>query len=202
MHPEGVDGLPVVIVAIAGVVINVIATYTLSKADRESLNVEGAYQHVLTDLAAFVLTAVAGLSILTTGFTRADGLAALIIAALMLRSGWGLLRDSGRVLLEAAPQGISPSSVTEELAQVNGIVELHDVHVWELTSGFPALSAHAVVEPGADCHRARSALARVAQTFGIGHSTIQVEHAAIAGVSTICCDGGCTTPVPGMGTST
>ena len=95
-------------VALAGIAVNLAATWVLAGAERRSLNVEGAFQHVLTDLFAFIATAVAGAVILLTGFGRADGIAALLVAALMLRSGWGLLRDSGRVLLEAAPRGPRP----------------------------------------------------------------------------------------------
>ena len=108
IDPPSVDGGPVLAVALAGIVVNLAATWVLAGADRRSLNVEGAFQHVLTDLFAFIATAIAGAVILATDFGRADGIAALFVAALMLRSGWGLLRDSGRVLLEAAPRGHRP----------------------------------------------------------------------------------------------
>ena len=108
VHPPDVEGRPVLVVAIVGIVVNLAATLVLAGSERRSLNVEGAFQHVLTDLFAFIATAIAGVVVLTTDFTRADGIAALFVAALMLRSGYGLLRDSGRVLLEAAPRGPRP----------------------------------------------------------------------------------------------
>src|SRR4051812_6235846 len=105
-NPPDVEGLPVLVVALAGVVVNLAATWTLSRANRQSLNVQGAFQHILTDLVAFIATAIAGLVVLLTGFNRADGIAALLVAAIMLRSAWGLLASSGRVFLEASPEGI------------------------------------------------------------------------------------------------
>jgi cobalt-zinc-cadmium efflux system protein len=176
ISPPDVEGSAVLIVALAGIVVNVAATMVLAGADRSSLNVEGAFQHVLTDLFAFIATAVAGAVILTTGFARADGIAALIVAALMLRSGVGLLLDSGRVLLEAAPRDIDPQEVGRALAAQPHVVEVHDLHVWEVTSGFPAMSAHVVVQPGCDTQSHRRRLAELlAAEFGIEHSTLQVE---------------------------
>jgi cobalt-zinc-cadmium efflux system protein len=174
--PE-VEGTLMLAVALTGVLINVAATWTLSKANRQSLNVEGSFHHILTDLYAFIGTAIAAIVILATGFDRADPIASLLVAALMLRSAWGLLRASGRVFMEAAPQGIDPDEIGRTLAGERGVVEVHDLHVWEVTSGFPALSAHILVETDADCHRARLNLARLLeQRFGIDHSTLQVEH--------------------------
>src|SRR5215210_5006170 len=147
--PPEVEGLVVLLVAIVGIVVNLAATLALSGASRRSLNVEGAFQHVLTDLFAFTATAIAGAVVLATDFTRADGIAALVVAALMLRSGYGLLRDSGRVLLEAAPRGMSTEEVGRALASEPHVVEVHDLHLWEVSSGFPALSAHVLVRP--DC---------------------------------------------------
>src|SRR3954454_3439216 len=111
IDPPHVAGGAVLVVALVGVVVNLLATWTLSRANRQSMNVEGAFQHILTDLFAFIATAIAGAVILLTGFTRADGIAALIVAALMLRAAWSLLRDSGRVLLEGAPKGVNPDEV-------------------------------------------------------------------------------------------
>jgi cobalt-zinc-cadmium efflux system protein len=120
------------------------------------MNVEGAFQHILTDLAAFIFTAIAGAVILLTGFHRADGIASLIIAAIMLRAAYGLLRDSGRVFLEAAPKGLDPDSIGQVLVHAPGVREVHDLHVWEVTSGFPALSAHVLV--GSENTATRSAV--------------------------------------------
>jgi cobalt-zinc-cadmium efflux system protein len=176
ISPPDVEGAAVLIVAVAGIAVNLAATMVLAGADRRSLNVEGAFQHVLTDLFAFVATAVAGAVILTTGFARADGVAALLVAALMIRSGVGLLRDSGRVLLEAAPRDLDPNEIGRALASAPHVVEVHDLHVWEVTSGFPALSAHVVVRPGCDTQSHRRKLALLLhESFGIDHSTLQVE---------------------------
>jgi cobalt-zinc-cadmium efflux system protein len=176
IDPPSVDGGPVLAVALAGIAVNLAATWVLSGADRRSLNVEGAFQHVLTDLFAFIATAIAGLLILTSDLHRADGVAALLVAALMLRSGWGLLRDSGRVLLEASPRGVDPEEIGRTLAAQPHVVEVHDLHVWEVTSGMPSLSAHVTVGAGCDTQAHRRKLgALVSERFGIEHSTLQVE---------------------------
>ncbi|MGI8559025.1 MAG: cation diffusion facilitator family transporter [Solirubrobacteraceae bacterium] len=177
VDPPGVDGAAVLAVAVVGIFVNAAATYTLSKANRRSMNVEGAFQHLLTDLVAFVFTAVAGAVILTTGFERADGIASVLIAAVMLRAAYSLLRDSGRVFLEAAPAGMDPNVIGHAMAAVDGVVEVHDLHVWEVTSGFPALSAHVLVGAESDCHEVRFRLdAALQQRFAIDHVTLQVDH--------------------------
>jgi cobalt-zinc-cadmium efflux system protein len=177
IEPPAVEGTIVLVVALLGVVVNLVATVVLHGADRTSLNVEGAYQHVLTDLAAFIATAIAGAVILVTGWDRADGVASLFVAAVMLRAAWGLLRDSGRIFLEAAPRGIDVGAVGSAMIAVPGITEVHDLHVWEVTSGFPALSAHVLVGTDDDCHRARMDLESVLHDrFGIEHTTLQVDH--------------------------
>ena len=176
VSPPEVEGAAVLVVALAGIVVNLLATVILAGADRRSLNVEGAFQHVLTDLYAFIATAIAGGVILATGWGEADGIAALLVAALMLRSGWGLLRESGRVLLEAAPRGIDPQEIGRTLAAEPHVVEVHDLHVWEVTSGMPSLSAHVTVGAGCDTQSHRRRLAElVHERFGIEHTTLQVE---------------------------
>jgi cobalt-zinc-cadmium efflux system protein len=176
ISPPDVEGAAVLAVALAGIVVNLLATLVLSGANRRSLNVEGAFQHVLTDLYAFIATAIAGGVILATGFRAADGIAALFVAALMLRSGWGLLRESGRVLLEAAPRGLDPQEIGRTLASEEHVVEVHDLHVWEVTSGMPSLSAHVTVRAGCDTQSHRRRLAELLrERFGIDHSTLQVE---------------------------
>ena len=176
-EPHPVEGAAVLIVALVGVAVNLAATWVLAGANRDSLNVEGAFQHILTDLAAFIATAIAGAVILLTGFERADGIAALFVAALMLRAAYHLLRESGRVFLEAAPRGIDPQAVGRRMAAHPGVTEVHDLHVWEVTSGFPALSAHVLVARDADCHGARRSLeAMLHEEFAIEHTTLQVDH--------------------------
>jgi len=175
--PPSVAGAAVLIVALAGIVVNLAATWTLSRANRQSMNVEGAYQHILTDLIAFIVTAIAGAVILITGFRRADGIASLVVAAVMLRAAYQLLKASGRVFLEAAPQGVDPDAIGRALVAEPGVSEVHDLHVWEITSGFPALSAHVLVGTNNDCHAARRRLeVLVRDQFEIEHTTLQVDH--------------------------
>jgi cobalt-zinc-cadmium efflux system protein len=175
-EPPEVEGAAVLIVAVVGIAVNLLATFVLAGANRRSLNVEGAFQHVLNDLFAFVATAMAGAVILLTDFGRADGIAALLVAGLMLYSGVGLLRESGRVLLEAAPRDLDPDEIGNALAAEHHVVEVHDLHVWEVTSGFPALSAHVTVRSGCDTQAHRRQLAELLrERFGITHSTLQVE---------------------------
>jgi cobalt-zinc-cadmium efflux system protein len=175
--PQDVDATLVLIVALVAIPVNVAAVRALSRANRASVNVEGAFQHILTDLYAFIATAIAAIVILATGFDRADAIAALFVAALMLRACYGLLRDSGRIFLEAAPAGIDPDAVGHALAAMPGVVSVHDLHVWEVTSGFPSLSAHVVVGCDDDCHDCRADLERMLQErFALDHTTLQVEH--------------------------
>jgi cobalt-zinc-cadmium efflux system protein len=177
-HPPEVDGGFVLAVGLLGGCANVAAAAALGRAERRSLNVEGARAHILTDLYASLAAAAAGAVILATGFNRADAIASLVVAALMLRSGWALLREAGRVLLEAAPAGVDPEAVGNALAREPGVVEVHDLHVWEVTSGFPALAAHVLVRPGDDCHAVRRRLQTlVGERFAIDHVTLQVDHA-------------------------
>ena len=177
VSPPEVEATLILVVALAGIVVNLAATATLARANRQSLNVEGSFQHILTDLFAFVGTAIAAAVILLTGFDQADAIASLLVAGLMLRSAIGLLRDSGRIFLEAAPKEIDPQEIGRRMAEQPGVVEVHDLHVWEVTSEFPALSAHVTVEADADCHRARLELAElIEREFDIHHTTLQVEH--------------------------
>jgi cobalt-zinc-cadmium efflux system protein len=177
VSPPDVQGLPVLAVALAGIAVNLAVAWILARAERRSLNLEGSLQHVLTDLYAFAGTAVAAVVILATGFDRADSIASLAVAALMVRSGYGLVRASGRVFLEAAPEGVDPNAIGRALASQPGVVEVHDLHVWEVTSGFPALSAHVLVSRDTDCHAVRRALAELLRTtFEIEHTTLQVDH--------------------------
>jgi cobalt-zinc-cadmium efflux system protein len=177
LNPPEVKGGLVLGTALVGIAVNIVATWLISKANRSSLNVDGAFQHILNDLFAFIATAVAGLVVVLTGFTRADAIAALIVAALMLKAGVGLVRDSGRIFLEAAPAGLDPTALGAELAGVPGVVELHDLHVWEITSGEPAASAHILVQEGLDCHQIRIEVeALLAKRHQVTHATLQVDH--------------------------
>jgi cobalt-zinc-cadmium efflux system protein len=175
--PPEVSGLLVFVTALAGIAVNVAATWCISKANRSSLNVEGAFQHILNDLYAFIATAVAGAVIWLTGFTRADAIAALVVAALMLKAGWGLVRESGRIFMEAAPANLDPDAIGAQLASVESVTEVHDLHIWQITSGQPALSAHMLVAPRADCHGIRRDIERLLhEQYDIDHTTLQVDH--------------------------
>ncbi|TDB99140.1 cation diffusion facilitator family transporter [Actinomadura sp. 7K534] len=177
IEPHAVEGQFVFWTALVGIAVNVAATWLISRADRSSLNVEGAFQHILNDLFAFIATAIAGLVVWTTGFDRADAIASLLVAALMLKAGYGLLRDAGRVLMEAAPAGIDPSELGTRLAARPCVQEVHDLHVWEVSSGYPALSAHVLVDTGGDCHAVRRDLQELLRaSYGITHTTLEVDH--------------------------
>jgi cobalt-zinc-cadmium efflux system protein len=177
IDPPDVEGALVVVVAVVGIGVNLMAARMLAATERRSLNVQGAFLHVVTDLFAFIATAIAGGLILIWGFERADGIASLLIAALMLWAAYGLLRETGRVFMEAAPPGLEPKAIGEALASESGVVEVHDLHVWEVTTGMPAISAHMIVGRDVDCHEARWHAARLlAERFGVEHSTLQVEH--------------------------
>ena len=175
--PPDVDGAVVVVVGVLGALVNIAAFWALSRSERQSLNIAGARAHVLADLYGSAAAIVAGTVIAAGGPAEIDAVAALTVAALMLRSGWSLLRASARVLLEAAPAGIEPDTLGRTLAAMPGIVEIHDLHVWEVTSGFVAVAAHVVVAPDDDCHlRRRELQAVLHERFGIRHTTLQVDH--------------------------
>jgi cobalt-zinc-cadmium efflux system protein len=181
IDPPEVDAAVVAVVAAAGIAVNLIVVALLSRARRQSLNVRGAYLHIATDLAAFVGTGVAAALILLTGWNRLDPIASILVAALMFWAAWSLLRESGRIFLEGAPASAPPGDVGPAIVAHPGVVEAHDLHVWTVTDGFPALSAHVLVQPGADCHRIRLELeAMLHDRFGIDHTTLQVEHVGTA----------------------
>jgi cobalt-zinc-cadmium efflux system protein len=178
VSPPDSRGGWILVVALVGIAVNLLATWQLAGANRNSLNIEGSFQHVLNDLYAFIATALAGAVILATGWVRADPVAALFVATLMLHASWRLLRDSGRVLLDIAPAGLPVQEIGTAMASHPGVVEVHDLHVWEVTTEFPTLSAHVLVEAGADCHGIRRELeALLHDRFGLEHTTLQVEHA-------------------------
>ena len=176
--PHDVRGGLVLVVALGGVAASIAASLVLAPASRESLNVRGAFLHVLTDVAAFGAAALAGGLILATGWDRFDPIASLAVAALMLWSSAQLLRESTFIFLERAPRDADPDAIGRALVAEQHVVEVHDLHVWTVTSGFPALSAHVLVTPGADCHAARRRLeSMLSERFGLTHTTLQVEHA-------------------------
>ena len=178
VSPPEVRGGLVLALALAGIVVNLGAAALLLAPSRHSLNIRGAFLHVTTDLAAFAGTALAGALILLTGWNRFDPLASLAVAGLIFWSAWILLRESSRILLEISPDQMPPEEVKEAMLAVPDVVEVHDLHVWSVDTGFPALSAHVLVRPEGDCHEARRELAAMlAERFGLRHTTVQVEHA-------------------------
>jgi cobalt-zinc-cadmium efflux system protein len=185
IHPPRVDGGPVVAVAAAGIVVNIAAAWVLARASRSSLNVEGAFRHVLTDLYGFVGTLVAGIVILATGWTRADAVASLLVVVLMLKAARELLTASGRILLEAAPATMDLDDVRAHLLATEHVRDLHDLHAWTVTSSLPALSAHIVIDDACFTEGCVPRLldqlqACIAGHFDVEHSTFQLEAAAHA----------------------
>lgn len=185
IDPPPVAGGPVLAVALLGVVVNIAAAWVLAKANRSSLNIQGAYQHILTDLYAFIGTAIAGVVIITTGYLRADSIASLIVVGLMLRAAWGLLRDSGRILLEAAPEGVDLADIRTHLLESDHVHDVHDLHVWTLTSNLPTLSAHVVIDDSCFTDSHAPQLLDQLQScltghFDVEHCTFQLEPASHA----------------------
>jgi cobalt-zinc-cadmium efflux system protein len=181
--PGDVLGGWMLAIALVGLAVNLAAGLVLYRARSDNLNVEGAFRHVFADLLGSLGVAVAGVVILTTGWVEADPLVSVLIGLLVLASAWSILRDSTAILLEAAPRGVDTVALGRRLAGAPGVVEVHDLHVWTITSGFPALSAHVLVRPGEDCHGRRRELERMLlDEFGIDHTTLQVDHADEGGL--------------------
>ena len=181
--PGDVLGGWMLAIALVGMAVNVAAGVVLARARSHSLNVEAAFRHVFADLLGSFGVAVAAVVILATGWVEADALVSIFIGLLVLASTWTILRDSTAILLESTPRGIDAAELGQRLASAPGVVEVHDLHVWTITSGFPALSAHVLVRPGEDCHGRRRDLERLLHDeFGIEHTTLQVDHAGEGGL--------------------
>ncbi len=185
VHPPQVEGSVVLAVALIGAVVNLAATTVLARANRTSLNVKGAFVHLRTDLYAFCGTAAAGLVILLTHWSRADAVASLLVAGLMGRAAWDLLRDAGQILLERAPQEVSLEEVRAHITDIEHVLGVHDLHAWTVTSNLSTLSAHVVVEDHcfASGHAPQilDALQRcLGAHFDLEHSTFQLEPASHA----------------------
>jgi len=175
--PPDVLGGWVLLIGLVGVAVNLAVGVILFRARSGSLNVEAAFRHVVADLLGSIGVVAAAVAIIATGWLEADSLVSVLIGVLVLVSSWSILRDSTTILLEAAPSGIDTRVVGQRLAAAPGVVEVHDLHIWTITSGFPALSAHVLVGRGEDCHARRLELARLLHDeFGIEHTTLQVDH--------------------------
>jgi cobalt-zinc-cadmium efflux system protein len=174
--PPDVLGGWMLLIAAVGLGVNLVAAAIL-RGHGGNLNVQAAFRHVLADLLGSIGTIAAALVIIATGWDYADPLAGAAIALLVLLSSWAILRDSVRILLEATPAGIDAGEVGRRMAAVEGVVEVHDLHIWMITSGFPALSAHVLVRRDDDCHgRRREIETMLASDFGLEHTTLQVDH--------------------------
>jgi cobalt-zinc-cadmium efflux system protein len=164
-------------IALVGLAVNVLGVVILRRSGGRSLNLRAATLHVIADLLGSVGVIVAAVVILATGWLYADPVVSILIGVLVLASSWRVLRESLGVLLEAAPEGIDAEAVGRRMASVEGVSEVHDLHIWTITSGFPALSAHVLVPEGEDCHARRRELSEMLlRDFGIAHTTLQVEH--------------------------
>lgn len=167
------------VVAAVGLAVNAVAAAILARSGRESLNVEAAFRHVIADLLGSVGVIVAALVVVTTGWTLVDPLVSLAIAVLIAASAWGVLRDSTAILMEQVPSRIDAEALALAIVEVPGVSSVHDLHIWTITSGFDALSAHVLVGRGEDCHTRRRDVQRMlASSFGITHTTLQVDHDA------------------------
>jgi len=176
-NPTEVLGAPMLGVATLGLIVNVIGAFILYRSGGESLNVEGAMRHVFADALGSVGAIAAAVVIILTGWRYADPLISVAIGLLILGSSWKLLKDSTNILLEATPHGLDASEVGRKMASSRGVIEVHDLHIWTITSGFPALSAHVLVGRQEDCHARRRELETLlADEYSISHTTLQVDH--------------------------
>jgi cobalt-zinc-cadmium efflux system protein len=175
--PPEILGAPMLLVAAIGLIVNVVGASILARSSGENLNTRGAMRHVIADaLGSAGVIAAAGIIVLT-GWTYADPIMSVLIGVLVLASSYGLLRDSLNVLLEATPRGIDANAVGNRMVSVPGVTEVHDLHIWTITSGFPALAAHVLVGADEDCHARRRDLERLlSRDFGIAHTTLQIDH--------------------------
>jgi cobalt-zinc-cadmium efflux system protein len=174
-----VPGGWLVVVAAIGIVVNAVGAAAVFRGSAENLNLRASFIHLAGDALGSLLVIAAGLVILATGFEAADPIASLVLAVLILWSAWGVLRESTAILMEGAPSGLGTDEVAEAILSVPGVESVHDLHVWTISSGFPALSAHVLVRQGEDCHARRRELEDVLHRgFGIDHTTLQVEHTA------------------------
>lgn len=176
--PEAVAGVGMLAVATAGAIANLAAIRVLMPGSGDNLNMKGAMRHVMADLAGSIGAIVGALIIITTGFDQADPIIGALIAVLVAFSAAPIIRDSVRILLEEAPAGLDATEIGEAMAATPGVVSVHDLHIWTITSGFAALSAHVVVGRDEDCHaRRREVEEMLTGRFDLEHTTLQMDHA-------------------------
>ena len=180
-RPVEILGGTMLAVAVASLAVNVAAFLVLHGGDRESLNMRGAALHVLSDILGSAAAILAAVVILTTGWTAADPLLSLLVAALIARGAWKLVSEAWHVLMEGTPAGLDTAALRQALAAVPGVADVHHVHAWSLVPGRTLLTLHAAIKPGADHDALLRRLQRVlAERFGIDHATIQVERGGCA----------------------
>jgi cobalt-zinc-cadmium efflux system protein len=181
LHPEGVATGPMFVVAVLGLAVNAVAAWLLHADAAHSLNVRGAYLHVLGDLLGSVATVSAALIIRYTGWVAADPVASLLTTLLIVRGAWALVRESVDVLLESAPKHVDPADVRRRLEGLPGVLGVHDLHVWTVAGGMISCTAHAVVgEADRYADVLRGAQDALAREFGIRHFTLQLEPPGLA----------------------
>jgi cobalt-zinc-cadmium efflux system protein len=177
-NPPRILGGWMLLVALIGLGVNLAAAGILARVPEGGLNVQAALRHVLVDAAGSLGVIAAAVAVLATGWRQADPIMGLVLGLLILGSSWTIIRDSVAILLETTPAGIDADEVGRRMAAADGVVEVHDLHIWTITSGFPALSAHVLVRRGDDCHARRRELEQLlGNEFGLEHTTLQVEHA-------------------------
>jgi cobalt-zinc-cadmium efflux system protein len=178
--PQPVDGPLMLGVAAAGLIVNIVAAVLLHASSGHSLNIRAAYLHVLGDLLGSVGAIAAAVIILVSGWYPADPIMSCLVAVLILVGSWRLVRESVDVLLEAVPPGIDFDALRRAIAEIPGVEEVHDLHVWTLTSGYLAMSGHAIItDPGDHKRILQQVHSRMHEDFGINHVTMQVEHRTV-----------------------
>jgi cobalt-zinc-cadmium efflux system protein len=176
-EPVPVLGGPMLVIASVGLIVNVAAYLALHGADRDNLNVRGAMLHVLGDMAGSAAAMLAALLILWTGWTPVDVLLSVLVALFILRSAWGVVAESGRILIEAAPKGLDVRALARDLeANVPGVEDVHHVHAWSLTEARPMVTLHAKIGDEREAYRIVSAVKqRLKLKFGVVHATVEIE---------------------------
>jgi len=184
--PATVPGGWLIVVASVGLLVNAIGAAVVFRRGGEDINLRAAYIHLVGDALGSIAVIATGIVIVTTGWRYADPIMGVLIGIYLIISSWGVLKESVLVLLESTPRGLDAEVIGRALASQPGVVEVHDLHVWEITSGFPCLSAHVLVREGDDCHGTRRASeTMLRERFSITHTTLQVDHDHVDALLTI-----------------
>jgi len=180
-HPAEVMGSGMIIISTIGLIINIVVAYILSRGEtKENLNVKSAFMHVLGDLLGSVGAIIAALLIIFFGWNIADPIASIIVSVLVLYSGWNILKESVNILMESKPANINSDDIVNALKTISGVEGIHDLHIWMITSDFPALTVHLNVENKSDRDAIlENAIQQIKEVSGIKHITIQIEGRAL-----------------------